>query len=170
MSSFTRPLTGTFHPDGRIFVLNESFTFYTKLAPPAMHESIVGENGVWTITVPMGFETDFASVPKAFWSVAPPIGKHSKAAVVHDFLYAFNVGTRKWADEVFIEAMQVNGVRRTRRWLYYYAVRAFGWLPWMRYRKGLLADARGKEKEQAKENTPVDPEESTRADAPERLE
>ena len=29
------------------------------------------------ITVPSGYETDFASVPKALWSVFPPFGRYS---------------------------------------------------------------------------------------------
>ena len=40
-----------------------------------------------TFHVPAGFETDFASVPRAFWSVFPPYGPYTKSAVLHDWLY-----------------------------------------------------------------------------------
>lgn len=39
------------------------------------------------IVVPAGFKTDFASIPWGFRNLFPPLGKYSRAAVVHDFLY-----------------------------------------------------------------------------------
>lgn len=39
------------------------------------------------IVVPAGFKTDFASIPWGFRNLFPPIGKYSRAAVIHDFLY-----------------------------------------------------------------------------------
>lgn len=41
----------------------------------------------FVIIVPAGFVTDFASTPRALWSVLPPTGRYQLAAVVHDFLY-----------------------------------------------------------------------------------
>lgn len=41
----------------------------------------------FTITVPKGFLTDLASVPKLFHGITPPDGPWEAAAVVHDFLY-----------------------------------------------------------------------------------
>src|SRR5262245_11770367 len=38
------------------------------------------------IVVPAGFVTDFASTPRAIWSVLPPTGRYQMAAIVHDFL------------------------------------------------------------------------------------
>ncbi|MEM9213525.1 MAG: DUF1353 domain-containing protein [Cyanobacteria bacterium P01_F01_bin.150] len=40
------------------------------------------------ISVPAGFQTDFASVPCVFWPILPPVGRYSKAAVIHDYLCA----------------------------------------------------------------------------------
>jgi len=42
----------------------------------------VGERDV--ITIPAGFSTDLASVPRIFWWFLPPTGAYEKAAVVHD--------------------------------------------------------------------------------------
>ena len=38
------------------------------------------------ITVPAGYVTDFATVPKSLQWFAPSIGKYTLAAVVHDYL------------------------------------------------------------------------------------
>ncbi len=84
-----------------------------------------------TIHVPEGYVTDFASVPRWAWSVVGPIGRHARAAVIHDFCYSQRwAGDRKWADEVFYEAMKESGVVWWRRWLIYRAVRWFGQKYW----------------------------------------
>lgn len=80
-----------------------------------------------TITVPAGFVTDFASVPRlpgAYWIAG---GKASKAAVIHDYLYRNKICTRKQADDVFYEAMKVSGQAWWRRSLMWAGVRLFGW-------------------------------------------
>lgn len=78
------------------------------------------------ITVPVGFETDFASVPRAFWHLLPPTGKYGKASLVHDWLYTTKVADRLAADEVFRDAMAELGVPRLTRCVMFLAVRAFG--------------------------------------------
>lgn len=79
------------------------------------------------ITVPVGFETDFASVerlPLAYWLFG---GVADEAAVVHDWLYSGRMSvTRKQADEVFHEAMKASGVAAWRRYPMTWAVRLFG--------------------------------------------
>ena len=86
------------------------------------------------IDVPRGFITDFASVPRLFWNVIPPYGKHGKAAVVHDYLYGTNglYGrySRARCDAIFLEAMAVLGVGVIRRQIMFRAVRAFGFTAW----------------------------------------
>lgn len=39
------------------------------------------------IVVPVGFETDFASIPWGVRNTFPPLGRHARAAIIHDFLY-----------------------------------------------------------------------------------
>jgi len=92
------------------------------------------------ILVPYGFITDFASVPSFMWWLIPPWGKYGKAAVVHDYVYqhhAIKQGgvviltfDRKMADKVFLEAMDVLGVRIWRKYPMYWAVRLFGGMAW----------------------------------------
>lgn len=84
--------------------------------------------------VPVGFETDFASVPRFFWRVAPPWGRYLRAAVVHDYLYYAGTTTRADADKTFLLIMEVDGVAAWRRNMMYWAVRAFGWISWNKHR------------------------------------
>jgi hypothetical protein len=84
------------------------------------------------VEVPAGFQTDFASIPRFFWRILPPWGKYSKAAVVHDYIYATQGRyNRQTADTVFNELMRDLKVVSWRRAIIYYAVRLFGWLAWM---------------------------------------
>jgi hypothetical protein len=39
-----------------------------------------------SLIVPSGFDTDLASVPRAFWALVPPSGAYEQAAVLHDYL------------------------------------------------------------------------------------
>ena len=94
------------------------------------------------IEVHKGFDTDFASIPRVFWNIYPPYGTYTSAAVVHDFLYYYQRNeaepvTRKQADDVFLEAMETLGVRKSQRLVIYYAVRAFGWIAWSKRRQEL---------------------------------
>ena len=52
--------------------------------------------------VPAGFITDFASIPRLFWTVVGhPAGKYAQAAVLHDYLYRTNSVSRAKADSLF---------------------------------------------------------------------
>jgi hypothetical protein len=82
-----------------------------------------------TVRIPVGFQTDFASIPRFFWRViAPTDDIIGKAAVVHDFLYrtpAFLL-TRQEADAELREAMTSLGASQFKRNLTYWAVRMGG--------------------------------------------
>lgn len=114
MSSFTTPLRFEF-VSGRLFELLEPFEYHIGAFPSEQ-----------VITVPKGFITDLASIPRPLWAVFPPDGEYAKAAVVHDFLYRFPSTSREFADSVFDEAMGVLGVAPWKRWLITKAVRTFG--------------------------------------------
>jgi len=89
-----------------------------------------------TINVPSGFMTDFASVPRIFWSILPPYWTYGKAAVIHDYLYITQGHgyTRKRADQLFREGMEVLGVKAWKRFVMYWFVRVFGTIPWYKRR------------------------------------
>jgi hypothetical protein len=84
----------------------------------------------FVIVVPAGFVTDFASTPRALWSVIPPSGRYQLAAVVHDFLYWDQGCTREEADAIFRVAMAESNVKPFERDLMWQAVRRFGGSPW----------------------------------------
>ncbi|MEY2689723.1 MAG: hypothetical protein RL375_3922 [Pseudomonadota bacterium] len=78
--------------------------------------------------VPAGFETDFASIPRLFWTlVGHPAGRYAQAAVLHDYLYRTGAVPRREADRTFREAMDVLGVPAWQRWVMWAGVRVGGW-------------------------------------------
>ena len=137
MSSFTNPLRVEITQrdvKGRtLAVLLEDFSYW-----------IGEETSDDFINVKAGFETDFASVPRALWWLCPPLGPYGKATVVHDWGYVVQERTRKGYDLIFLEAMQVLGVAFWKRYLMYLAVRAFGWRYWNR-RADIKAEYQTKE-------------------------
>lgn len=74
------------------------------------------------ITVPTGYITDFASVPRLFWLFFPRYGKYTKAAVIHDYLYSEGIGTKDRADAIFYHSMLTLGVNAFKAWVMYQAV------------------------------------------------
>ncbi|EHG2952127.1 DUF1353 domain-containing protein [Salmonella enterica subsp. diarizonae serovar 53:r:z35] len=78
------------------------------------------------ISVPAGFITDLASVPRIFWTPLPTDGKYAKAAIIHDYLYDNALRTKKEADLIFLDEMTVLGVPKWKRIVMYLAVRWFG--------------------------------------------
>lgn len=77
-------------------------------------------------TVPRGFITDLASVPRFLWTIIPPFGRYSQAAVVHDFLYEIPEYPRKEADRIFYIMMLEYGTYPWKARVMYWAVRVFG--------------------------------------------
>ena len=90
-----------------------------------------------TYTVPIGFVTDGASIPKLFWSLvgSPFTGLYRRAALIHDYLYAIQTTKRSYADKVFLECMKVLKVGWWKRRIMYMAVRTCGWRPWNKHKK-----------------------------------
>lgn len=115
MSSFTAPLHVIVANSGEVFKLAKSFEFYYD-----------GPNGRETFVIPEGFVTDFASSPRILWSVFSPIGKQTKAALVHDFLYSYELVDRETADKIFYEGMIVLGVNKYIAKSAYYSVKWWG--------------------------------------------
>jgi len=121
MSSFTTPLIVQLLDDGRTWRLEEEFRYR------------VGDETGEPVAVPKGFETDFASIPRIFWAVLSPYGRHGKSAVIHDWCYKKHLFTRLVCDRIFLEAMKVLGVRRWKYRVMYRAVRMFGWIAWRKH-------------------------------------
>lgn len=90
---------------------------------PLVYESDVAKR---TITVPAGFPTDLASVPRLPVVYALCGGVARRAAVVHDYLYTSGRASREIADAVFREASEVIGVPWWCRWMMWAGVRVGG--------------------------------------------
>ena len=104
------------------------------------------------VTVPKGFVTDFASVPRVFWSLLPPDGIYTYAAVIHDYMYWQQSTSRETADEVFKVAMLELRVQQSTVDAIYSAVRTFGSIAW---NNNVKARAKGEQRILAK--LPADP-------------
>lgn len=68
---------------------------------------------------PPGFETNFASIPRVFWTIFPPVDIYDGPAVIHDAAYGHALLTedgrrmnvvKPIADRLFYEALRVCGV------------------------------------------------------------
>ncbi len=128
MSSFTKlPALIAQPPSYKLFKVPQDFEYHVG------HESSLD-----VAYVPKGFITDGASIPKIFWPlIGGPLGPYAPAAVVHDFIYKYQLRDREEADRIFLEAMGVLGVAWWRRRSMWLAVRVAGWRPWNRYTKEL---------------------------------
>lgn len=81
-------------------------------------------------TVPEGFVCDLDSVPRIPFIHARYKGRTVAGAVLHDYLYKRQLVSRKLADLLFMDAMQLEGVPFRFRLPIYWGVRLFGWIGW----------------------------------------
>lgn len=107
------------HGNGDEWVLHEDFV--ALIETDAADDSTV-------ITVPQGFITDLASVPRLPVMFMAFEGKARRSAVLHDFLYERQY-PRAWADAVFYAAMK-NEVNNLDQYLMWLAVRLGGQSAW----------------------------------------
>lgn len=124
MSSFTTPADLRMLENYRWQLLAE-FDYYMGGKTKAMCPNNMRDGDI-IVRIPVGTITDLATVPRLLWTIFPPHGQYAKAAIVHDYLYERAIGSKAFADAVFLEAMEVLGVPRWRRVLMYSAVRLFG--------------------------------------------
>ena len=94
------------------------------------------------VVIPIGFETDLASIPALAQTVVSKVGYWSQAAVVHDLLYyRHRTGldatvTRLQADDILLEGCKLKADEYSvpnlerRDWLIYGAVRVGGLSSW----------------------------------------
>jgi hypothetical protein len=113
MSEFLTELDVRLKDDDRVWVLD---------APLVYQSNILSG---FKITVPAGFETDFASVPRVPIAYELFGDKAHRESVVHDWLYRIDsipVVSKKTADAVFLEAMKCRGKGFFVRYAMYFGV------------------------------------------------
>lgn len=76
-------------------------------------------------TIPAGFKTDFASVPRIFTWLIPRYGAYTKSAILHDYLGSSGLISHADNDGIFRRTMRELGVSLLRRWMMWAAVRAW---------------------------------------------
>jgi len=103
--------------DGRHWIVRQPMTYRIGISSA-------------TMTVPVGFVTDFASIPQALQSIIRQNGLYILPAVVHDYLYWKQTCTREQADQIFMLAMIENKVADVHRFPIHTAVRAAGGFAW----------------------------------------
>jgi len=114
--------TGETHHGRRVWRVVHDFTFRLAVSDP----ETLGDNGLYLrISVPTGFLTDYASVPRLFWRIWPH-DECAEAAVIHDWLYSQPEVDRRFADAVLHLALVLTGKPWLMRWCFYLAVRCGG--------------------------------------------
>jgi len=117
MSSFTCPFKVKVHNvklKDKPFEVDEEFMFYSEVYKDM------------EIVVPIGYRSDFASIPRIFRTMLSSVGRYSKAAVVHDYMIdeMTEVGMKK-INKLFLEGMEVLGVGKVTRYTIYNGVRFY---------------------------------------------
>lgn len=114
--------TGETHHGRRVWRVVHDFVLRLRIDD---QESYNDGSVILRISVPSGFETDFASVPRLFWRLWPH-DEAAEAAVVHDWLYSQPDADRLFADAMLALVMRLTGKPRLMRWAFYLAVRLGG--------------------------------------------
>jgi len=103
MNNFTSTLIVSPLPDGKTWVIRNQFGFQGECGDDPKVK--------FNVKIPVGFETDFASVPRILWWVFSPWDVYGNAAVIHDWLYWDQDPklTRRISDEIFLQGMKELG-------------------------------------------------------------
>jgi hypothetical protein len=112
MSKFLSELEASLLDDDKVWVLDKALVYQSDLLN-------------CTLTVPEGFQTDFASVPRVPFAYMFFGDKAHREAVLHDYLYrkdSVPVATFDQANNVFFEAMTLRGKPTWVRYLMYWGV------------------------------------------------
>lgn len=94
------------------------------------------------ISVPAGFRTDFASLPRLLWSVLEREGPWARAALFHDWMYRTQTVSRSDADAIFSIILAADGVSAVFRAAFFVALRLFGRRAWDANARRLGAELR----------------------------
>ena len=96
----------------------------------------MGESWHTVVTVPMGFDTDFSSIPSLLMPVLGDYRKFDVAGVIHDFAYRVGVPRRK-ADRMWriIARSGDEQVGKVRGFLGWAGLRVGGWWAYRRLRR-----------------------------------
>jgi len=86
--------------------------------------------------------TDIASIPRELRWLYEREGKHTRAALVHDDLYATERFRRSICDRIFKEILKIDEIERSSVFAMYQAVAAFGGEVWKQHTPETILAAR----------------------------
>jgi len=91
------------------------------------------------VTIPAGFISDGASIPRALWCLLdPPVTASTLVpSIIHDYLYRYQICTREAADSMYDDLLRKNGYSAIKRWLVYKGLRWFGNKAWDEHSRAL---------------------------------
>jgi Protein of unknown function (DUF1353) len=115
---------------GTLYISRFKDPMYFLLKPISWKLAANSEARAAPVQVPIGFVTDFASIPRAFYSLLKPDGDYSYAAVMHDYLYWSQTTSKEEADTVFKLVMEEFAIDKITTATLYNAVKSFGRKAW----------------------------------------
>jgi hypothetical protein len=125
-------------PEGALFVYRFKDPMWAVLKPISWKPN-EADSKIAPVDVPIGFVTDFASIPRAFYSLLRPDGEYTYPAVLHDYLYWTQQRSREESDNILRLAMVDFQIATVTLQTIYRAVRVFGQSAWDENRR--LKDA-----------------------------
>lgn len=91
----------------------------------------------FTIIIPKGYKWDLSSVPRFLWWLLPPDGDFQIGALIHDYLYEYNMFDRSFCDkEMYKWSCSISGtekllsLRNIDNKIRLLGVQLFGWYVW----------------------------------------
>lgn len=125
-------------PGNQLIAVYRKFNPFSTLNPKYR----LTEDLVWKcpftsiiITIPAGFVTDYASVPRGLHWLIPPDGPYAKAAVLHDYLYATGIYSRSISDGIFKQAMSETSIPLTYQYILFNGAILCGKASWDKWRQ-----------------------------------
>lgn len=112
MSKFLTRIDVVCIGDGSLWMLDEDLKYQSDLLDT-------------TLLIPAGFVYDGNSIPLGNKMLFPG------SAALHDFGYRYGPWGRKKTDQLYLEALEVEGAGSFRRHARYLGVRLFGWLRYL---------------------------------------
>jgi Protein of unknown function (DUF1353) len=114
----------------RLFTDNPALVVLPRPDYWAVVAPLVWDSPTLHLTIPVGFITDLASIPKVLRNTLDVDGRSRAPAILHDWLYCTQHSTRAFADSMLREALGEYGENAATAWVYWAGVRLGGWLPW----------------------------------------
>ena len=82
--------------------------------------------------VPKGMVFDLASLPWWIGFALTKLGRHQRAACIHDWFYENKTNSKRWADKQFRLAMDEDNTKGWRKWTAWSGVAVGGWFAWLK--------------------------------------